>query len=238
MEESVRYLYSTGKEAFEKLEFDAALENFLKLTDKVERFADVWNMMGQIYHDRSEFNQAVNCFEKALAINPRYVDVQFNLAVTYSEIGQYDKAQEIYQKAQKVEPGAGDDRIPDPFVRGKLCNMHAQIGDIYHGMGLFGDAIREYEKALHLRPDFPDIRSQMAQTLFDSGEREKAVSELQSVKADRPEFLRGRILLGVFLYSSDRVKEAVKEWKEILSMDPNHQRAKMYLRLAAKSKKW
>ena len=135
-------------------------------------------------------------------------------------------------------PAPGDARIPDPFVRGKIANMHAELGDVYHGIGLFPDAVDEYEKALSLRPEFPDIRTRLAQALFDSGLKDEAIAELLSVKAGRPDYLPGRILIGVFLFSTGRVKEAVDEWQEILSLDPENQRAKMYLRLAAKTQRW
>lgn len=240
MEESVRGLYSMGMDAYEKKEYDEALEYFTRFVEKVDSFADVWNIMGQIYHERAEFRKAIECFEKALAINPRYVEVQFNLAVAYSEIGEYDRAEKVYTEARSAEEGGvpGDNRIPDPFVRGKVANMHADLGNIYHGLGLFEDAIKEYEKALSLRPDFPDVRTRLAQTLFDSGMKGEAVSELQTVKESRPDYLPARIQLGVFLYSTGKTGDAIKEWKQVIASNPDDEKAKMYLRLAARSKKW
>jgi tetratricopeptide (TPR) repeat protein len=238
MKDSVRHLYSAGRDAFDKQEFDEALVHFQKLVKQVDSFADVWNMMGQVYHGKGEFRNAIECFERAYSLNPRYTEVQFNLAVAYSEIGQYDKAEALYQKAREAEPGDGDARIPDPFVRGKLANMHADIGDVYHGLALFDDAVVEYDKALSLRPEFPDIRLRKAQTLFDSGQCDQAISELKAVKADKPEYAKARIQLGVFLYSQGDVEKSVLEWQQILDQDPNNERAKMYLRLAAKKQKW
>ena len=238
MEESVRWMYATGRDAFERKEFDEALAIFKKLTEKIDSFADVWNMMGQIHHDRGDFRGAIECFEKALAVNPRYTEVQFNLAVAYSEIGQYDKAEELYERVRGIPQGAGDKRIPDPFVRGKIANMHADLGDVYHGMGLFEDAIAEYEKALSMRPEFPDIRLRLAQALFDSGLKDEAIAELQAVSESRPDYLKARVQLGVFLYSTSKEHDAMEEWKEVLAQDPMNQLAKMYLRLAAKKHKW
>jgi len=237
MEESIRWLYATGKDAFERNDYEEALSAFTRLVEKADRFADVWNMMGQIYHGRGEFRQAIECLEKALAINPRYTEAQFNLAVAYSEIGQYDKAEKLYEKATEPPPAPGDRKIPDPFVRARLANMHAEIGDIYNGLGLFDYAIPEYEKALSLRPEFPDIRLRLSKALYDSGLKEEAVAEVQAVKASRPDYVKARVQLGVFLYSMDKVKQAVKEWKEVLAEDPGNKMAQMYLRLANKKHK-
>ncbi len=239
MEETVRGLYSSGKEAFERKDYDLALESLTSFVEKVDSFPDVWNFLGQIYHDRGELRRSAECFEKALSLNPRYVEVQFNLAVVYTEVGEYDKAQELYEKARQVEkePIPGDKRIADPFVRGKLANMHADLGGIYHGLGLFDDAASEFEKALALRPDFPDVRTRLAKAIFDSGLKDEAVAELMEVKATRPDYAEARILLGVFLYSQERTSDAVAEWKELVAKQPDNHKAKMYLRLAGKPKK-
>jgi tetratricopeptide (TPR) repeat protein len=237
MDESIRWLHQKGKEAFQARDFDAAFKHLTELTREVVTFADVWNMLGQIHHHRGELGPAIDCFEKALRINHRYAEAQFNLAIAYSEIGEYEKAQKLYDVAAGA-PEIGDGRIKDPMVKARLANLHADLGDLYHGLGVFDDAIREYEKALSLRPDFPDIRTRMAQSLFDAERKDEAVIQLQLLKQARPDYLAARVALGVFLFSTGKLDEALAEWKAILERDPNHERAKMYLRLAAKSKKW
>jgi len=231
MQESVRSLYSMGKDAFEARELDLALEHFKELLQQVDSFPDVWNLMGQIYHEKGEFRKAIESFERALSLNPDYVEVQFNLAVAYSEIGEYERAEKLYQRARQVEkaPMPGDRRIADPFVRGKLANMHADLGGIYHGMSLYEDAVSEYEKALSLRPDFPDIRTRLARVLFDSGKCEEAISELHEVKNNRPDYIPARMQLGVVLFSYGKPDE-------ILQKDPKNEKAKMYVSLARKRK--
>ena len=117
---------------------------------EVKTFADVWNMLGVIYHAQGKFQKAIDCFSNALSINPNYTEAQLHLAVTYNDLGQYDKAQKIYRQAKEYKGVEADaqDRLPDSFVRGKLANMHAELGDTYWGIGLFEEALEEYSKAL------------------------------------------------------------------------------------------
>ncbi len=238
MDDPTRMQYTNGKIAFERNDYKTALECFVEFVDEIKGFADVWNMMGQIHHHNGDLKEAIDCFEKALAANPSYADAQLNLAVTYSDIGEYEKAEALYQKARTNDKGLGDTRIPDPYVRGKIANMHADLADVYHGIGQFRPAIEEYERALQLRPDFPDVRERLSRTLFDSGLKYEAVSELQAVRVDSPDYLPARVQLGVFLFSMGKIEAAVAEWKQILNTDPKNSKAKMYLRLAAKTKKW
>lgn len=239
MEDELRENYSRGRENFLKGNYSEALGFLEAFVQEVTTFADVWNMLGAIYHWQDRFQEAVDCFVRALSINPHYTEVQLNLAVTYNDLGQYDKAQDLYRKAKEYKgvDTASAERLPDPFARGKIANMHAELADTYCGIGLFDEALEEYSKALDLRPEFPDIRTRRAQVLFDQGKKDEALKELEDVKRTRPYYLPAKINLGVAYYSLGRVEDAIKEWEQVLSLEPDNQKATMYLRLVeAKSK--
>jgi len=234
MDEELRVHYLLGQESFQKNDYQEAEKHLSAFVQEVSHFADVWQMLGVIYHEQGKFNRAVECFEKALAINPHYTEAALSLAVTYNDLGQYDKAQALYSNAKRggEAPATREQSaLPDPFVRGKIANMHSELGDVYRSIGLQNEAIAEYQKALKLRPDFPDIRTKMAQALHDQGKKEQALQELMEIKRSRPDYLLARINLGVTHYSMGRMDEAVREWKEVLQEDPDNKKALMYLRL-------
>jgi len=233
MDEELRVHYLLGREAFQKNDYQEAERQLAAFVQTVSHFADVWHMLGVIYHEQGKFNRAVECFEKALAINPKYTEALLSLAVTYNDLGQYDKAQSLYADAKRGGGAAAVEApvLPDPFVRGKIANMHAELGDVYRSIGLQTEAIAEYGRALKLRPDFPDIRTKLAQALQDQGQKEQALAELKEIKRSRPDYLLARINLGVVHYSMGRVEEAIREWKEVLTEDSENKKALMYLRL-------
>ncbi len=239
MEEELRGYYLKGRECFLENNYPEAQNLLEAFVDKVGTFADVWNMLGVIYHAQGKFQKAIDSFTRSLSINPHYTEVQLNLAVTYNDLGQYDKAQELYRQAKdyKGDDSSASDRLPDAFVRGKLANMHAELADTYWGIGLFEEAIEEYSKALKLRPEFPDIRSKRAQVLYDQGKKEQALKELEDIKRSRPDYLAARINLGVAYYSMGKIEDALKEWRQVLDEEPENRKAQMYIRLVeAKSK--
>ena len=152
-----------------------------------------------------------------------------NLAVTYNDLGRYNEAKDIFNQAlsaSKTEPGE-----LDPFVRGKIANMYAEIGDVYQSCGLYEQAVGEYHKALALGPGFVDLRLKLAQTLRDQGKQEDSLKELKRVLEDNPNFIPARIHLGVTLYSMGRNPEAVAEWTEVLKQDPDNKSCQMYLNM-------
>ena len=212
-------------------QFDKAQKCFLQLVEKTPYFADVYNMLGVINHSSGQFSDAVVFFEKALKINPKYTEALLNLAVLYNDLGEYKKARKLYAKVQSKSREHKGSKM-DPFIRAKLANRHADVGDIYEGIGFYKEAIEEYNKALKLGPNFHDIRCKLATCLREQGKYADAVKEFRKVIKSNPKYHYAQIQLGVTQYAAGKTKEAVKQWNTVLKKVPGHEGAKMYLRLA------
>ncbi|HEY3357344.1 MAG TPA: tetratricopeptide repeat protein [Polyangia bacterium] len=234
LDERQKQLLTLGREAYANREFDKAEGHLTQFLRENRGFADVCNMLGVIHHEQGRYAPAQQMFEEALRLNPGYTEAALNLAVTYNELGKYQEAREIYSRAMaksKAEP-----RSLDPFARGKLANMHADLGSAYYDVGFYAEAVTEYRKALELCPTFVDIRTRLANTLRDQGKLEEAVVEFEMVRETNPSYLPARIHLGVTFYSLGRLEEAVAEWNEVLKLDPQSKSARVYLQLVASKK--
>lgn len=232
LDERQKQLLTLGREAYANREFEKAEAHLGQFLRENRGFADVCNMLGVIHHEQGRYPQAQQLFEEALQINPSYTEAALNLAVTYNELGKYQQAKEIYSRAMaqsKSEP-----RQLDPFARGKLANMHADLGAAYYDVGFYDESVVEYRQALELCPTFVDIRTRLANTLRDQGKLEEAVLEFEQVRATNANYLPARIHLGVTLYSLGRLEAAVEEWNEVLKLDPGNKSARVYLQLVAK----
>ena len=190
-------------------------------------FPDLYNMLGVIYHAHGRFQEAEEAFEVALRINPRYTEAALNLAVTYNDRGRYDRAREVYASA--VSATASQPNALDGFARGKLANMHADLGAAYAGMAMFPEAVREYTHALGLCPEFADLRVRLGGVYRDMGKPEAAIAELEHAKQLRPEYAPARIHLGVTLFSLGRRDAALAEWRAVLAADPDNRSAQAYI---------
>lgn len=230
LDDRLRKLLDLGRAAYRAGDFEVAEKYLEEILDVYRGFADVHNILGVIYHHRGEYSRARERFEEALQLNPRYTDAALNLSVTYNHLGMFDEAKALYAGALS-QARSGEER-QDPFVLGKLANLHADLGDAYGSAGMVTDAIREYRRAIHLRPDFPDLRTRLANTLRDTGDLEGAALELSAARDRHPRYLPARLSLGVTLLALGRLDEAVSEWQEILKLEPEHTRARFYLQMA------
>jgi tetratricopeptide (TPR) repeat protein len=231
MDERLKQLLLLGREHYAKREFDKAEPMLREVLEHSDRFADVHDMLGVIAHFRGNFLVAERHFERALTLNPQYTEAALNLAVTYNDRGKYEAAREVYSRIKGAGSGVEDGL--DPFARGKIANMHADIGQAYADAGIPLEAIAEYEKAVSLCPDFADLRTKLGTLLRQVHEFDRARDQYEAAVAARPTYVPARILLGVTLFAMGDLDRAEEHWKKALEVDKDSMGAKMYLRMLA-----
>jgi tetratricopeptide (TPR) repeat protein len=230
MDDHVRQMLVLGREHYSKQEYDLAEQLLVQVLRTDDRLADVHDMLGVIAHNGKRYADAEKHFERALELNPNYTEAAMNLAVTYNDRGKFEEARAIYSKI-KQRP-TGDAPALDPFARGKIANMHAQLAEAYNDASMTRAAVAEYEKAVLLCPDFVDIRTKLATLLRQAGELVRARDHYEVAVRTRPSYLPARILLGVTLLALGDVDAAEGQWNAALEVDPSSVSAKMYLRMA------
>jgi len=230
MDEALKQQLTLGRGFFQKKQYAQAEQYLTAVAEAHPGFADVFNMLGVIFHDQGQFARAQRAFETALSINPGYTEAALNLAVIYNDLGRYEEARRVYQAAlERQRPGPGE---LDPFVRGKVANLYADLGDVFVSAGLFQRAREEYLRALEHGPTFVDIRLKLANACRDAGDHEAAEAEFERLVAQAPNFLEARVQQGVALLAGGKRDAALRVWEDVLVRSPGHRGAEMYLRLS------
>jgi Tfp pilus assembly protein PilF len=187
-------------------------------------------MLGVISHAHGDFAQAEQYFEKAVDLNPNYTEAQLNLMVTYNDLGKYDAARQIY--GQIRHRGAGGLAKADPFAKGKIANMHAEISQAYLDAGMVPEAVSELERAVALCPGFADLRAKLAILYRDTNQPVRAREQLEAAREANPNFGQALLLLGVMHLSAGEHDAAIREFDAVLGRDADHKSALMYRKLA------
>ena len=118
----------------------------------------------------------------------------------------------------------------DPFAKGKIANMHARVADAYAGIGMGEEAAREYRKALDLCPTFVDIRTKLASTLRDMGDKEGGGAGVSARQAAGAEVSAGAHQpRRDALLARAQGRGARAEWESVLAEDPGNKSCRMYL---------
>lgn len=235
MEPDIRSQLNAGREHYLANDYAKALPLLEAVASEHKGFADVHNMLGVCLQQLNRPLEARDHFKQALELNPNYTAAALNLAVCYNELGQYDDAKAVYAQAAAGSEQRGDASKLDGFVRGKLANLHHQLGLAYEGVGMLPHAIMQFRQALELCPTFVDIRTKLATTLRDTGELDAAIDELMGVRDARPDYIPARLHLGITLWSAERKEEAREQWRAVLEREPDNKRARMYLRMSGEA---
>lgn len=234
MNERIKQLLVLGREHYANREFDKAEQLLRTVLTEEDRFADVHDMLGVIAHSRADFLAAEKHFSRALEINPTYTEAALNLAVTYNDRGKYEKAREVYSriKVGKVGTTAG----LDPFARGKIANMHADLGTAYHDAGLLREAVAEFEKATQLCPEFADLQTTLGNYLREAGDHEAARERYERALEAKDRYLPALLALGVTLLALGDAPAAEAAWQRAVEVDGDNAQARMYLRMLERSR--
>ena len=233
MAPDIKQLVQRGTAAFETGEYPEAETLLLRALDRNTTYANVYHMLGVIASFRGASQRAVDLFRRALALNPRYSEARLNLAITLVDIGAYDMAAAEVGTLQAQEPGDAD--RPDPAILGKLANAHADLARKYHALGMYAEAVGEYDKALGLCPNFPDIHNRRASSCRELRDYAGAKASLTRALELNPRYVEAYVNLGQLYRRMGHLAEAIAAWERAIELDPTHPLARIYLAQAAAS---
>lgn len=223
-------LYQRGKDAFARGEFAEAERCLAQVLLQHKDYADLYAMLGTIYHVKGQFTKALRLFARALEINPAFTEAKVNLMILLQDLGRYDRSQQILRHIQRSADALP--QSPDPLSKNKLANLHALTGDMYFMLDLFDAAVTQYESALEMRPNFTDIRLRLARAYKAKGQAAVAEVHARTALQTRPDYHEARVFLGTLLLEQGRRTQAVEAWRQVVTLEPDNAEARDLLRMA------
>jgi hypothetical protein len=107
--------------------------------------------------------------------------------------------------------------------------------DYAHGMARSGydaEAIRYFQKALAVRPHFPQAHNGLGKLLLDLGRKDEAIEQFRLAVSQQPEYSMYHYNLGIALGQKGDSDRAIKEFEMALVLDPHYLAAQEALRRA------
>ena len=222
-----RQIVARGISAWEREDFESALQTFRTVLADHPDFADVQNKAGLCLAMLGRLEEALDHFDRALETNPSYAEAHLNRGIILNDLGRHEEAQKALTRAGELD--TRDSQAFPSEAGNRIAVTHAQLGDLYLVAEHPERAIEHYRAALEVRPRFMDIRSKYAETLIQLGELEQAREELEEILESRPSFVGARVRLGVVLHRMGEDERAAVEWRRCMEDDPRDMRARAYL---------
>ena len=174
----------------------------------------------------------IEAYKKALVLKPNDTDTALSLSILYNDLGRYEEGRLLFNRAQKhVSPTD----FQDSAIQEKLALKHIELGELYETVHRFAEAEEQYERALKLSPQSPQIIVRIAKVYEKQGALSESLKELKKLKISHPDYVPGLLKLGLAYYAQGKMIEATREWEKILDLDPKNSEALLYLDMAQKA---
>ena len=101
-----------------------------------------------------------------------------------------------------------------------------ELGNLYFDSNQPKEAIEAYTQYLAVKPENPDVRTDMGIMYRNLGNVDRALEEFRRAAQSDPKHLNSRYNIGiVLLHDKQDIKGAIKAWEEYLKVDPGSERA-------------
>jgi len=173
------------------------------------RSADAHELLGIAYRTLGTpelIGESVAEFRQALELDPDRVAVRFFLSRVYLDLGRPERAKEELETALTKSPG-------NPQLLTLLGETERQLKNPRR-------AVQVIDGALQADESNAQARYYRALALFDLGQRDEAIKELERVVGAHPEALDPYLALGTAYLDANRSADAVKTLSDAARIDP------------------
>ncbi|MDD5544894.1 MAG: tetratricopeptide repeat protein [Acidobacteriia bacterium] len=102
------------------------------------------------------------------------------------------------------------------------AKAHHNLGVQYAARKEFDKAFREYQQAMQIKPDYPDLLNSLGSLMFQQGKRKEAIDDLQRAVELAPENPNIRNNYGLMLRAEGHLVEAIAQYDWIIVHDPDN----------------
>jgi Flp pilus assembly protein TadD len=94
------------------------------------------------------------------------------------------------------------------------------------------EAIRHYEQALRLKPDYAEAHNKLGMVLQQAGQRQEAIGHYEQALRLKPDYAEAHNNLGIALAQTGRTEEAIAHFEQALHLKPDYAEAHNNLGIA------
>ena len=160
---------------------------------------------GKIYLKYSYYDLAINKFKSILQRDSSNAEVRLYLGLAYGKSKDYQKALDEFQWIK--DKGR---------VLGSSAWAYNSKGEIYYVLGMYEQAIGDFQKAVELNKNFREAYFNLACALSASGRRENAIAAYEKVLLHEPNNGYAHRNLASALEKSGDTAGAQRHWKKYI----------------------
>ena len=215
-------LLAEGERFESAQQYDREYRSFQQALRLAPHEAQPHEELGAYYLMKKQYDQAIHEFQEAIRLSeggdnrPR-----LGLGLAYELKGDPQKAQQIFEEVLGKNPQTAEGQR-------LLAANQELLADLYAKQKLYGDAIRNYQEALRLDPDFAEAHNNLAWLYATCDDRKyrdpKAALDHAQRAVDLTQGKEGGFMdtLAEAYFANGDYQQAVEIQKKALALDPDN----------------
>ncbi len=180
-DETTFALLEKGNQLFKEAKYDEALVQFQQFLEKNPNLYQIQVSIGDCYREKGEFDKAIENYNKVLELAKSDVTLGKEMSAKalsgigncYLKQGKLPEAQNFFK--QSIENSPKDEILA------------YNVGEIYFSNQGYDDAVRYFEIATQIRPEWPDPYKKLGDVYLNKAEMAKAIEKYEKFLTLEPE---------------------------------------------------
>lgn len=197
---------SVGEEYYNAGNFTSALKNLLEAYKTIPNDPSLNNSLGLVYLAKDRYDLAEKHFKAALDLKADYDDARNNLGAVYMKQKKWGLAIQCFKA------------VSDSLLYQTPETALANLGLVYYQQQLYSKAMKYFNRALEMRPNYLIAVHGVASVYIKIGNHDRATYFLHQALRKNPE---AAILHSDLAKNYEMMKEfdkAKKSWKVVLKL--------------------
>ena len=114
----------------------------------------------------------------------------------------------------------------------QCAEWHCDLGAMLFRQGQVQEAVRHWERALRIKPDYAEAHNNLAGALFQAGQVQEAIEHWEQALRIKPDYADTHHRIALALVRQGRLPEAIRHWERALRIKPDFAEAHNNLGLA------
>ena len=192
--------FNKGMASLASAKYKDAVESLTQAVTVNPQDAIAYTKLGLAHSALGEHKPAITAFKQAIKLNRAFVDADsyFRLGSAYLALSDYASAIDpLKQALYGVKAKQLDDRTKSTAGPSE-AEIHDALGRAYYGTGSYRQAVKAFETAVRLKPDFASAHYGLGLSYLEVGDKRGAEKEeqvLRKLKSRLADRLAGMLLV-------------------------------------------
>lgn len=192
---------SNARSYYENQQYNEALEALSSLTQRGEQNFDMLLLKGNCYQKTDDFQAASQAYASAEKIDDQSAILYANWSAALYNMSEISKGEEKAKTALKL-----DKHLPE---------ANYFMGNLKHHEYSLQAALKYYNTAIKLKPDYRDALYMRAATYAELKKYREALRDYEAVLELDPNLMAAKYNIGVIQLVNEMYDEAAKTFKEL-----------------------